>query len=343
MAKKEIEPLNKNFVTDIRGIIEQSRRNAVRSVDFCRVQMYWNIGRRIQVEEQKGKKRADYGSFLLKNLSKELEPEYGSGFSYRQLAFCRKFYSLYPIVNTVCSQLNWSQYKLLIAIDDSDKREYYQLESVNNAWTKRELERQIHSQLYERLLMSSDKEKVLAVARKQRIPETPQEVIKDPMVLEFLGLERNPEYYERDLETAIINHLQRFLLELGNGFAFIARQRRILLEDDEFFVDLVLYNRLLRCFVVVEIKTEKVTHQDLGQLQMYVNYFDRMEKLPDERKTIGILLCAEKNDTVVKMTLPEDNDTILASEFKLYMPSKEQLIAEVKQIREEFEKNAAVN
>lgn len=163
------------------------------------------------------------------------------------------------------------------------------------------------------------------------------------MVLEFLGLERNPEYYERDLETAIINHLQRFLLELGNGFAFIARQRRILLEDDEFFVDLVLYNRLLRCFVVVEIKTEKVTHQDLGQLQMYVNYFDRMEKLPDERKTIGILLCAEKNDTVVKMTLPEDNDTILASEFKLYMPSKERLIAEVKQIREEFEKNAAVN
>ena len=238
----------------------------------------------------------------------------------------------------MCSQLNWSQYKLLIAIDDADKREYYQLESVNNAWTKRELERQIHSQLYERLLMSSDKEKVLAVARKQRIPESPQEVIKDPMVLEFLGLERNPEYYERDLETAIINHLQRFLLELGNGFAFIARQRRILLEDDEFFVDLVLYNRLLRCFVVVEIKTEKVTHQDLGQLQMYVNYFDRVEKLPDERKTIGILLCAEKNDTVIKMTLPEDNDTILASEFKLYMPSKERLIAEVKQVREEFER-----
>ncbi|SHH44232.1 Predicted nuclease of restriction endonuclease-like (RecB) superfamily, DUF1016 family [Fibrobacter sp. UWH9] len=217
MTKKSVETINKSFVLDIRGIIEQSRRNAVRSVDFCRVQMYWNIGRRIQVEEQKGKKRADYGSFLLKNLSKELEPEYGSGFSVRQLEMCRRFYTLYPIANAVRSQLNWTQYRGLIKIDDPEKREYYELETINNAWTSRELERQIHSQLYERLLMSSD---------------TPQEVIKDPMVLEFLGLERNPEYYERDLETAIINHLQRFLLELGNGFAFIARQRRILLEDD---------------------------------------------------------------------------------------------------------------
>lgn len=329
--------VNEKFVQEIRGIIEQSRQYAVRSVDFCRVQMYWNIGKRIQVEEQKGKKRADYGSFLLKNLSKRLEPEYGSGFSYRQLAFCRKFYTLYPIVNAVRSQLNWTQYRDLIQIEDPDKREYYELEAINNAWTSRELERQIHSQLYERLLLSSDKEKVLAVARKQRIPETPQEVIKDPMVLEFLGLDRQPEYYERDLESAIINHLQRFLLELGNGFAFIARQKRILLEDDEFFVDLVLYNRLLRCFVIVEIKTEKATHQDLGQLQMYVNYFDRIEKLPVENRTIGILLCAGKNDTAVKMTLPEDNSTILASEYKLYIPSKEQLIAEVKQIQEKFE------
>lgn len=333
--------VNEKFVQEIRGIIEQSRQNAVRSVDFCRVQMYWNIGKRIQVEEQKGKKRADYGSFLLKNLSKRLEPEYGSGFSYRQLAFCRKFYTLYPIVNAVRSQLNWTQYRDLIQIEDPDKREYYELEAINNAWTSRELERQIHSQLYERLLLSSDKEKVLAVARKQRIPETPQEVIKAPMVLEFLGLDRQPEYYERDLESAIINHLQRFLLELGNGFAFIARQKRILLEDDEFFVDLVLYNRLLRCFVIVEIKTEKATHQDLGQLQMYVNYFDRIEKLPDENRTIGILLCAGKNDTAVKMTLPEDNSTILASEYKLYIPSKEQLIAEVKQIQEKFENRGA--
>jgi len=337
------EIINAKFVQEIRGIINQARKNAIRSVDFCRVQMYWNIGRRIQVEEQKGKKRADYGSFLLKNLSKELEPEYGSGFSVRQLEMCRRFYTLYPIANAVRSQLNWTQYRDLIKIEDPDKREYYELEAINNAWTSRELERQIHSQLYERLLMSSNKEKVLAVARKERIPETPQEVIKDPMVLEFLGLEQKPEFYERDLETAIINHLQRFLLELGNGFAFIARQKRILLEDDEFFVDLVLYNRLLRCFVIVEIKTEKVTHQDLGQLQMYVNYFDRREKLPDENKTIGILLCSEKNDTVVKMTLPEDNETILASEFKVCMPTEEQLIAEVKQVREEFENSKPIS
>ena len=179
------------------------------------------------------------------------------------------------------SQLNWWQYRMLIQISDPDKREYYELEAVNNAWTGRELERQINSQLYERLLLSNDKESVLAVARKERIPETPQEVIKDPMVLEFLGLERKPVYYESDLESEILSHITEFLLELGKGFSFVARQKRIMLEDDEFFIDLVLYNRMLRCFVIIEIKTGKITHQDLGQLQMYVNYHDRIENLPD--------------------------------------------------------------
>ena len=240
---------------------------------------------------------------------------------------------MYPIANTVCSQLNWSQYKLLISIPDEYKREYYQLEAVNNAWTKRELERQINSQLYERLLLSNDKESVLAVARKERIPQQPQEIIKDPMVLEFLGLERKAEYYEKDLEQALITHLQKFLLELGNGFTFVARQKRILIEDDEFFADLVFYNRLLRCFVVIELKTEKLTHQDLGQLQMYVNYYDRVEKTLDENPTIGILLCTSKNDTVVKMSLPEDNTSILASQYQLYLPTHEQLKTEVETLR----------
>ena len=229
--------------------------------------------------------------------------------------------------------MNWSQYRALIKIEDSDKREYYELESVNNAWTARETERQINSMLYERLLMSNDKESVLAVARKERIPENPTEIIKDPMVLEFLGLHRESSYYEKDLESAIITHLTDFLLEMGKGFSFVARQKRLLIEDDEFFADLVFYNRLLRCHIVIELKTGKLTHQDLGQLQMYVNYYDRNEKLPDEHPTIGILLCTEKNDTVVRMTLPEDNQSILASEYKLYLPSSEQLIEEINEVK----------
>lgn len=332
MGMTEIQDIN-GLYNEVREIIASARQNAVRSVDFNRVQMYWRIGRRIQEEEQKGKERADYGTYLLKNLAKKLEPEYGSGFSVRQLEMCRQFYRIYPIANTVCSQLNWSQYKLLISIPDESKREYYQLEAVNNCWTKRELERQINSQLYERLLLSNDKDAVLAVARKERIPQTPQEIIKDPMVLEFLGLERRAEYYEKDLEQALITHLQKFLLELGNGFTFVARQKRILIEDDEFFADLVFYNRLLRCFVVIELKTEKLTHQDLGQLQMYVNYYDRVEKTPDENPTIGILLCTSKNDTVVKMSLPEDNTSILASQYQLYLPTQEQLKTEVETLK----------
>ena len=336
----DMQEHTQRFIADIRNIIDAARNQAVRSVDFCRVQMYWHMGKRIFEEEQQGKDRADYGSYLIKNLAKRLQPEYGSGFSVRQLEMCRQFYRLYPIANTLCSQLNWSQYKLLIAIPDADKREYYQLEAVNNSWTKRELERQIHSQLYERLLLSNDKEAVLAVARKERIPQSPLEIIKDPMYLEFLGLEREAAYYEKDLESAIITHLQHFMLELGQGFTFVARQKRILLEDDEFFADLVFYNRLLRCFVVIELKTGKLTHQDLGQLQMYVNYYDRVEKTPEENPTIGILLCTGKNDTAVRMALPEDNRTILASEYKLYLPTQAQLIDEVNSVRRMMEEKA---
>jgi len=335
-----INTQSERFFSEVRGIIEEARSNAVRTVDFCRVQMYWNIGRRIFEEEQQGKDRADYGAYIIKNLANNLEPEYGSGFSRRQLELSRQFYRTYPIANTLYSQLNWSQYKLLIAIHDADKREYYQLEAVNNCWTKRELERQINSLLYERLLLSNDKESVLAVARKQRIPQSPKEIIKDPMVLEFLGLEQKPTYYESDLETSLIIHLQNFMLEMGNGFAFIARQKRILIEDDEFFVDLVFYNRILRCFVLFELKTNKLTHQDIGQLQMYVNYYDRIEKLPDENATIGILLCTNKNDTVVKMSLPEDNSTILASQYTLYLPSEEQLKKEVEEVKKLIDKQS---
>lgn len=336
---EKLKTIKEGFVGEIKGIIDKAREGAVRSVDFCRVQMYWNIGRRIFEEEQQGKARAEYGSYLIKRLAERLEPEYGSGFGSRQLHKSRQFYKVYPIVSAMRTQLNWTQYKLLIAISDEFKREYYELESVNNGWNSRELERQINSGLYERLLKSNDKEAVLAVARRERIPESPQEVIKDPMMLVFLGLERKPSYYEKDIESAIIDHLAEFLLEMGKGFSFVARQRRILLEDDEFFVDLVLYNRLLKCFVIVELKTGKLTHQDLGQLQMYVNYYDRCEKLKEENPTIGILLCSSKNDTVVKMALPEDNKTIMASRYELYIPSSAQLAEEVGQVRKKLNKN----
>ncbi|MDY4091537.1 YhcG family protein [Alistipes finegoldii] len=322
--------LTEQFISDIRTIILSARESAIRSVDTVRVQMYWKLGERIFIEEQKGQDRAEYGAYLLQNVALEIEKEFGSGFSVRQLERARQFYRTYPIATALRTQLNWYQYRLLIQIDDKDKREYYELEATNNNWTGRELERQINSGLYERLLLSNDKKAVLEVARKERIPESPTEIIKDPMVLEFLGLRPEATYYEKDLERALITNLQAFLLELGNGFSFVARQKRILLEDDEFFADLVFYNRLLRCFVVIELKTHKITHEDIGQLQMYVNYYDRNEKAPDENPTIGILLCADKNDTLVKYTLPENNNTILASKYQLYLPSEKQLAEQLK-------------
>jgi len=329
--------LNDRFISDIRNIIISSRNTAIRYVDFERVRMYWKIGERIFTEEQDGKERAEYGAYLLQNLAIEVESEFGSGFSVRTLEQCRQFYRIFPIANALRSQFNWYQYRLLFQIDNPDKREYYEHETLNNNWTGRELERQINSGLYERLLLSNDKKSVLEVARKERIPESPTEIIKDPMILEFLGLKRDATYYEKDLESALITNLQTFLLELGNGFSFVARQKRILLEDDEFFADLVFYNRLLRCFVVIELKIHKITHEDIGQLQMYVNYYDRKEKSPEENPTIGILLCADKNNTLVKYTLPENNSTIMASKYQLYLPSEKQLVNELKRELKELD------
>jgi predicted nuclease of restriction endonuclease-like (RecB) superfamily len=329
--------LKTNFIDNIKNIITKAQSNAVRSINTERVIMYWNIGKAIQEEEQEGKDRADYGSFLIKNLAKELRPEYGTSFSASQLHRCRKFYNEFPKVATLQPQLSWSHYKLLIPIDNITKREFYEIETAKNNWSIRQLERQINSQLYERLLLSSDKDRVLAVAKGEEKDIKPTDVIKDPMYLEFLGLKPQAEYYEKDLENAIITQLQNFILELGNGFTFVARQKRIHLDGDDFFVDLVFYNRLLKCFVILELKTHKLSHEDLGQLQLYVNYYDRVEKLEDENPTIGILLCTDKNDAVVKFSLPEDNKTILASKYELVLPSEDLLIEEVKKEIEEFE------
>ncbi len=321
--------LKKDLLQKIHNIIATAKDRAVRSVDTERVLMYWHIGHVIFEEEQQGKDRAGYGEFLIKSLAETLEPQYGSGFSIRQLELCRQFYRTFPIANALRSQFSWTHYRTLIRIDNQDKREFYIAESAKNNWTARQLERQVNSQLFERLLISNDVHAVLAVAREEKLPNEPTEIIKDPMVLEFLGLKRESAYYEKDIENAIITHLQDFILELGNGFAFIARQKRIHLEGDEFFIDLVFFNRLLQCFVIIEIKTTKLTHQDIGQLQMYVNYYDRYEKQDFENSTIGILLCADKNDAVVRITLPANNKNIIASKYQLYLPTEQQLIDEV--------------
>ncbi len=325
----EKQVLSKSFISDVKRIISYAQSNAIRAIDKERLTMYWNIGEQIINEEQNGKYRAEYGAFIIKRLSEELFITYGSGFSQRQLETCRQFYQTFPIPHTLRAELNWSQYKLLIRIKDRDKQTYYIEESCKNNWSARQMERQINSHLYERLLLSTDKEKVLAVAKSEATPINPKEIIKDPMVLEFLGLKPQSAYYEKDLEQAITTNIQSFLLELGNGFSFVARQKRIHLNDDNFFIDLVFYNRLLRCFVVIEIKTHKITHQDIGQLQMYVNYYDRNERMQEENPTIGILLCADKNDAVVELVLPEKNTTILASKYQLYLPTKEQILSQL--------------
>src|SRR5690606_31985935 len=314
--------INKSIITDIKTIIAQSKDKAIRAVDHQRTLMYWHIGKRIFDEEQDGKDRADYGKYLTEYIAGELEPEYGSGFSKRQIELSRQFYRTFPITNTLYSQLSWSQYKLLIRLDSEDKRTFYIAETIKNNWTVRQLERQIYSSLYERLLLSNDKESVLAVAKNEKLPSDAKEIIKDPMYLEFLGLKREASYYEKDLESAIITHLQEFLLELGNGFSFVARQKRIHIEGDEFFVDLVFYNRILQCFVIIYIITNTSTYQVIGQLQMYVNNYDRIENLPHASPTIGILLCANKNYGIVKLTLPENQQQIIASQYELFLPTE---------------------
>ena len=328
--KNQIMILKTEIITEIQNIVSQSQNKAVRSVNTERVKMYWQIGKVIFEEEQCGENRATYGTFLIKSISTQLQPQLGSGFTRRQLERYRQFYRIFPIASALRTQFNWTHYKILISVNNKDKREFYIAEAEKNNWSARQLERQVNSQLFERLLMSNDIKSVLAVARNEKQTVSPKEIIKDPMVLEFLGLKREATYYEKDLETSIITHLQDFLLELGNGFTFVARQKRIHLDGDNYFIDLVFYNRLLQCFVIIEIKTQKLTDQDIGQLQMYVNYYDRYERAEYENPTIGILLSADKNDAMVKISLPENNKTIIASKYQLYLPTEQQLIQEVK-------------
>lgn len=334
--------IDKSFFENVSNVLDKARKNAKTAVNLSMVYAYYEIGKIIVKEEQKGKQRAAYGTQLMNELSAYLTRMYGKGFSVGNLKNIRQFYRVYStdqIGETVFSQfenlpmvdtgrrffLSWSHYLKLMRITNIDERHFYEIESVKNDWSLTELKRQYDSSLYERIALSTDKDKVYRLALEGQTFENPQDVIKDPYVLEFLGLKELPEYSESELESRIIDNLQQFLLELGRGFAFIGRQVRFTFDEEHFMVDLVFYNRLLRCFVLFDLKIGELKHQDIGQMQMYVNYYDRKVKLADENPTIGIVLCKDKNNAVVEMTLPEDNSQIFASKYETVLPSKEAL------------------
>ena len=349
------------LIAEVRELIASARNAAASTVNTLQVLTNFEIGRRIVEHEQKGAVRAEYGTALLKELSARLTEEFGRGFSARNLRSFRRFFLTYrertpqiwqqptaelaavgnrqhqlatdesrsieisqqPIRESPFT-LSWTHYVLLLTIKDPDERSFYEIEATNQGWSVPELKRQKASALYERLALSRDKDGIRRLAAEGQVVTRPEDVLREPYVLEFLGIDEKAGYSETDLETAIIDHLQHFLLELGKGFLFEARQKRFTFDEDHFFVDLVFYNRLLRCYVIIDLKLDKLTHQDLGQMQMYVNYFDRHVKLADENPTVGLLLCKSKKDTIVELTLPRDAN-IHAREYQLYLPSKELL------------------
>lgn len=322
----EREITSENLYKSIAEILKNSRQRALRTINQTMVKAYFEIGRIIVEEEQKGEVRATYGKEIMKNLSEKLTFEFGKGFSETNLKQMKSFYLSYRIGQTVSDEfkLSWSHYLILMRMDNLEERNFYEIEASKSNWSLRELRRQLDSALYERLALSRDKNAVKELSLKGQIIEKPVDVIKDPYVLEFLGLPERHKYSEYDLESEIINKLEMFLLELGKGFTFVGRQVRFTFDEKHFRVDLVFYNRLLKSFVLIDLKIGEVTHQDLGQMQMYVNYYDRFVKLPEENKTIGIIICREKNDTLVEITLPENNEQIFASRYETVLPSKEE-------------------
>jgi predicted nuclease of restriction endonuclease-like (RecB) superfamily len=351
----------------VRRILKSARTNIARSVNTTQVAAYWLIGREIVEEEQKGQKRAGYGETLLQNLAQRLKSDFGAGYSVHNLKFIRQFYLEYPalmrsreigyavrsqsvfgvlpanvqIRHAVRSEswkpghlhpnLSWTHYRTLLRVDKPEARAFYEIEAIKNSWAARELERQINSLLYERLALSKDKQGLLRLAKKGHAVQQPADVFKDPVVMEFLGLPESPRLVETDLDQALINNLQSFLLELGKGFAFVARQQRLTLDGDHFYIDLVFYHTVLKCYVIIDLKTGKLTHQDLGQLQLYVNYYDRERRTDGDNPTLGLILCADKNDAVVKYTLgPEQEQKIFASRYKLHLPTEAELKAEIR-------------
>ena len=328
MTTESTQISGNSLYNKIASILEESRKFVATTVNTAMVQTYFEIGRLIVEEEQHGNVRAEYGKETLKNLSIKLTANYGKGFSVTNLKQMRDFYLTYQIRQTVSDQftLSYSHYLFLMRIDNPDERKFYEIESSQNNWSLRELKRQFDSALYERLSLSKDKEKVKSLAVQGQIIENPCDIVKDPYVLEFLGLPEKAYYSESELESRLVEKLENFLLELGKGYTFVGRQVRLSFDEKHFFVDLVFYNRLLQCFVLIDLKIGELTHQDLGQMQMYVNYYDRFVKLDHENKTIGIILCKKKSDSLVEITLPEDNNQIFASKYQTVLPNKEDLI-----------------
>lgn len=325
MSNNEIQP---NFLFEnIKNLIKESQNSIITAISNTMSLTYFEIGRMIVEEEQKGELRANYGKQIIKTLSVKLTKDFGQGFSMRNIEQMRQFYIAYSIPQTVSAEfkLSWSHYLILMRISDENERRFYEVESIKNNWSLRELKRQLNSALYTRLSISKDKNQILELSTKGQIIEKPTDVIKDPYVLEFLGLEEKSSYSENELEQKLIDKLEHFLLELGTGFTFVARQKRITFEEKHFRVDLVFYNRLLKCFVLIDLKIGELKHQDIGQMQMYVNYYDREIKLEDESRTIGIILCQDKSESVVKYTLPENNEQIFASKYLTVLPSQEML------------------
>jgi len=330
MSKKPAIKNNKCYLK-IKSILEEARHNVYIHVNFVMVQAYWNIGREIVEEEQKGKERAEYGRKLIANLSQNLKEEFGTGFSEQSLWNMRQFYLYFPILSALRRELSWTHYKMLLRVDKQNVREFYLEECAKSNWSTRQLERQITSFYYERLLASKNKLPVKreADARAKELAVSPEEQIKDPYVLEFLGLKENPLLKESHLEQALIGHLQKFLLELGRGFSFVARQMRISTETQHFYIDLVFYNYLLKCFVIIDLKTTKLTHQDIGQMDMYVRMFEDKMKQAGDNPTIGIILCTKKDETIVKYSVLKESKKLFASQYKLYLPSEKELQDEI--------------
>lgn len=349
-----------DLLDKVSGLIEQARTYVKTSVNTAEVYTKYYIGKYIVEYEQKGNVRAQYGKQILQELSKNLTARFGMGWSYPNLKNIKQFYLTYAKrLNTdisvdgkkanqwlanpessgyQCFKLSWSHYLILMRVENPDARSFYEIECFQQQWSKRQLSRQVGSCLYERLALSREKDEVMRLAKEGQTVEKPSDVIKSPLTLEFLGLKPDAAYSESKLENAIISKMQQFLLELGKGFLFEARQKRFTFDEDNYYVDLVFYNRLLQCYVLIDLKTDKLSHQDLGQMQMYVNYYDRFVKQDFEKPTIGILLCESKNDALVELTLPKDSH-VYASAYQLYLPDKALLQAKVKEWIAEFEEN----
>lgn len=327
---------DKNIYENIRMTVAEAQSKVYSTVNFVMVQTYWNIGKQI-FEAQGYSDRAEYGKGLLKYLSEKLTSEFGKGFTVTNLKYMRLFYTAFPNGHALSDQLSWTHYRLLLKVEDGNARQFYLDECIKSTWSTRQLERQINSFYYQRLLSSQDKDIVRNEIQKLEKGIDAKDIIRDPYVLEFLGLEQTPNLYEKDLEQGLINHLQKFLLELGRGFSFVSRQKRITFDGEHYYIDLVFYNYILKCFIIIDLKVGKLTHQDIGQMQMYVNYFTREMMNEGDNVPIGIILCADKSESVVKYTLPENNSQIFTSKYKLYMPTEDELKQELEKEQELLE------